>query len=202
MRRANNYWTNNNTVGNAGWARGAYNTGNHRAFRVLGERGYHNWETGWGDVNLWLIGPEGASSADAYACGQTYIDLYRMDGRPVCLADIKSKTDALVTSPAVDGWSWIDAFYMQAPVLARLGNLTGDTNYFNKLWLMYDDMKTRRGLFDPTASLWYRDGSFTNALDTNGQKIFWSRGNGWVMAGLVGVLEDMPDDYPDPVRRA
>ncbi|HUJ71360.1 MAG TPA: glycoside hydrolase family 88 protein, partial [Verrucomicrobiae bacterium] len=197
MRRANNYWIASNSLGNAGWARGAYNTGNHRTFRVLGERSYHDREVSWGDLNQWKIGPEGSGSADAYTCGQSYIDLYRMDlQQPLYLADIKSNTDVLVASPAVDGWSWIDAFYMQAPVLARLGNLTGDTNYFNKLWLMYDDMKTRRGLFDGSASLWYRDGNYTNALDSNGQKIFWSRGNGWVFAGLARVLQQMTTNTP------
>jgi unsaturated rhamnogalacturonyl hydrolase len=30
----------------------------------------------------------------------------------------------------------------------------------------------------------------------NGEKIFWSRGNGWVMAAFAKVLEVMPDDYP------
>ncbi len=196
MRRANDYWRANNNVGSASWNRGAYYTGNHRAFRVLGERVYHDWEVSWGDANGWKIGPEGASNADAYACGQTYIDLYRMDLRPVYLADIKAKTDALVASPAVDGWWWIDAFYMQGPVLARLGNLTGDTNYFNKLWLMYDDMKTRRGLFDPVTSLWWRDASYTNQVTANGKKVLWSRGNGWVFAGLARVLQQMSTNSP------
>ena len=29
----------------------------------------------------------------------------------------------------------------------------------------------------------------------NGKKIFWSRGNGWVIGGLALLLEDMPKDY-------
>jgi unsaturated rhamnogalacturonyl hydrolase len=196
MRRANDYWIANNNVGSATWNRGAYYTGNHRAFRVLGERDYHDWEVSWGNANAWLIGPEGPWHADAYACGQTYIDLYRMDLQPVYLADIKARTDALVATNAVDGWWWIDAFYMQGPVLARLGNLTGDTNYFNKLWLMYDDMKTRRGLFDPATSLWWRDGSYTNQVTPNGKKVIWSRGNGWVFAGLARVLQQMTTNSP------
>jgi unsaturated rhamnogalacturonyl hydrolase len=192
MRRANNYWTNHHSLGNAGWARGAYYTGNQRAFRVLGERGYWSWASAWGGVNQWMIGPEGAGHADAYCCGQTYIDLYRLSTQAVQLADIKAKTDALVASTNVSGWWWIDAFYMQGPVLARLGSLTGDTNYYEKLWLMYDDMKTRRGLFDAGESLWYRDAAyFPPATTANGEKIFWSRGNGWVFAGLARVLQQM-----------
>jgi hypothetical protein len=121
-----------------------------------------------------------------------------MDPQPLYLADIRAKTDALVASPAVDGWSWVDAYYMQAPTLARLGNLTGDTNYFEKLWLMYDDMKTRRGLFDPDASLWFRDGDWVYPAKTtpSGQKVFWSRGDGWVFAALARVIEQMPVGTP------
>ncbi len=34
----------------------------------------------------------------------------------------------------------------------------------------------------------------------NGTKIFWSRGNGWVIAGLARLLEDMPKDYENRAR--
>lgn len=204
MRRANNYWISNNAAGNSGWARGAYYTGNQRAFRVLGERDYWHLANIWAGANQWKIGPEGAGSADAYCCGQTYLDLYRLNPQAQYVADIKARTDALVASPAVDGWWWIDAFYMQAPVLARLGNLTGDTNYYQKLWLMYDDMKTRRELYDAAESLWFRDASYfyPGAQTASGQKVFWSRGNGWVFAGLARVMQQMPTNAPHYVEYA
>lgn len=199
MQRADNYWISNNAVGNANWARSAYYTGNQRAFRVLANDNYRNWAVNWGNANQWKIGTEGPTHADAHCCGQTYIDLYRLDPQPVYIADIKAKMDAVVAATNVSYWSWIDAFYMAGPTLARLGRLTGDTNYFQKLWLMYDDMKTRRGLFDASESLWYRDGNYTNypAVQTaNGQKVFWSRGNGWVFAALARVMQQMPTNAP------
>jgi rhamnogalacturonyl hydrolase YesR len=30
--------------------------------------------------------------------------------------------------------------------------------------------------------------------------VFWSRGNGWVIAGLARLLQDMPADYPERPR--
>ena len=36
--------------------------------------------------------------------------------------------------------------------------------------------------------------------EANGQKVFWSRGNGWVLAGLALVLQRMPADYPDRAK--
>ena len=31
--------------------------------------------------------------------------------------------------------------------------------------------------------------------EANGRKVFWSRGNGWVMGGLVRILKELPKDY-------
>lgn len=201
MQRANDHWIANNGLGNAGWARGAYYTGNQRAVRVLGNRNYLRRALAWGNANQWRVGPEinRPNVADAFCCGQTYIDLYRMDPKPLYLADIQAKIDAQVASSAIDGWSWVDAFYMQAPTMARLGSLTGDTNYFHKLRLMYDDMKIRRTLFDPEESLWYRDGDwvYPAKVTPSGKKVFWSRGDGWVFAGLARVIEEMPVGSPD-----
>ena len=45
-------------------------------------------------------------------------------------------------------------------------------------------------LFDKKESLYYRDESYIGEKD-NGTKIFWSRGNGWVLAGLVNVMIEL-----------
>ncbi len=55
-------------------------------------------------------------------------------------------------------------------------------------------------LYDSTEHLYFRDGSFLDKKEKNGEKIFWSRGNGWVMAGLARMLENMPVKYPQRKR--
>jgi rhamnogalacturonyl hydrolase YesR len=56
-------------------------------------------------------------------------------------------------------------------------------------------------LFDKEEHLFARDLGYVIKADgsglkeANGQKIFWSRGNGWVMAGLVRVLQELPQNY-------
>jgi hypothetical protein len=55
------------------------------------------------------------------------------------------------------------------------------------------------GLFDSSRGLWYRDCTFVGAKDANGQPIFWSRGNGWVIAAMAQVLQTLPTTDP---RRA
>jgi rhamnogalacturonyl hydrolase YesR len=165
---------------------------------VLANRSYVNQALAWAAANSWQIGPEGPNSADAFCCGQTYIDLYRLNPQPVDLADISSRINAWIASSATNQLFWIDAFYMAGPTFARMGNLTGDTNYHQKLWQMYSYMKDGIHLFDATASLWYRDATFIYPAATNahGGKVFWSRGNGWVFAGLARVLQQM-----QPTRR-
>ncbi|HUB86324.1 MAG TPA: DUF4861 family protein, partial [Verrucomicrobiae bacterium] len=48
--------------------------------------------------------------------------------------------------------------------------------------------------------LFFRDSTYFDKQETNGQKIFWSRGNGWVMAGLVRMLQYLPMNHPDRPR--
>jgi rhamnogalacturonyl hydrolase YesR len=39
-------------------------------------------------------------------------------------------------------------------------------------------------------------GKDSDIREPNGKKIFWSRGNGWVLAGLALILSDLPADHP------
>jgi len=117
MSRANNYWVTNNSLGDSGWARSTYDTGNQRAARVLANRSYVNRAFAWAAANSWQIGPEGPNSADAFCCGQTYIDLYRLNPQSGDLADISSRVNTWVASPATNQLFWIDAFYMAGRLL-------------------------------------------------------------------------------------
>jgi unsaturated rhamnogalacturonyl hydrolase len=56
--------------------------------------------------------------------------------------------------------------------------------------------QTSASLYDPAEHLYFRDSRYLTQKEKNGQKIFWSRGNGWVMAAFAKVLEVMPKDYP------
>jgi rhamnogalacturonyl hydrolase YesR len=75
---------------------------------------------------------------------------------------------------------------------------TGDIAYLD--YMDREWRATSGRLYDPQEHLYFRDASFLNRKQANGRKVFWSRGNGWVMAGLAGVLEYMPADYPGRQR--
>jgi rhamnogalacturonyl hydrolase YesR len=89
-------------------------------------------------------------------------------------------------------WTWCDALFMSPPALAMAAKATGESKYLdfmNKMWWKVTDY-----LYDPQEQLYYRDSRFFNT------KVFWSRGNGWVLAGLARVLQSLPSDYPERPR--
>jgi rhamnogalacturonyl hydrolase YesR len=91
-------------------------------------------------------------------------------------------------------WVWCDALFMSPPALALATRATGDLRYadtMNRLW-----WKTTDYLYDPQEHLYFRDSRYFDQREKNGAKVFWSRGNGWVIAGLARVLQYLPNDYP------
>jgi unsaturated rhamnogalacturonyl hydrolase len=115
---------------------------------------------------------------------------------PAMIADIKNTFDTLIMTPKKgrDDWWWCDALFMAPPVLAKLAAATGDDRYLTFLNTMFWD--THDFLYDKEDHLFYRDRNFFNKKTPNGKKTFWARGNGWVIAGTVRVLEYLPKSDP------
>ena len=149
------------------------------------------------DWQLPVMPPERDDPADFHAVGQIYLDLYRIYHQKKMMTPTKDAFDALMKVPDVPGkpvWWWCDALFMGPPTWARLYQATGDRAYLDymdrEFWI------TSKLLYRPQEKLYSRDATFLNARSKNGQLIFWSRGNGWVMAGIARTLDDMPQDYP------
>ena len=107
-------------------------------------------------------------------------------------------SDMLVNTPQVNDWWWIDAIQMGMPVFAKLGRLTGEQKYFDKMWDMYEytrNVHGEKGMYNAKEGLWWRDQDFDPPYkEPNGKNCYWSRGNGWVYAALVRVLDEIPAD--------
>jgi hypothetical protein len=141
--------------------------------------------------------------------------------------------------------------YMAMPTYARMGVLTGDSRYYEKMYQLYKNCRDTLlvspntvlwttafrneygtgpiidgygdvpdGLYSPEDGLWWRDWGFQpgvppkrdpnngNNSDTdpfsencakstpNGKKIFWGRGNGWVIGAMARTLAVLPEDAP------
>jgi rhamnogalacturonyl hydrolase YesR len=156
------------------------------------------------DLN-WNTGPR-RLMADDYCIGQTYANLYMMYKDDKMIAKFRAQADTIAALPHTESlawkhniqmreWAWCDAMFMGPTSLAYLSTATGDQKYLNtavKLW-----WKTYNYLYDPREHLYFRDSSYFTKRENNGAKVFWSRGNGWVMGGLVRVIDNMPATYPD-----
>jgi rhamnogalacturonyl hydrolase YesR len=199
MRKACDYQLEQQAKGKAdnGWIRGAFYTGVMAAYRATQDEHYLDaamkWAAEQGDFT-----PQGKDLrfADNQCCGQTYLELYLLKRDPKMIEPTRRIVDEMIEHPRPGRaeWWWCDALFMAPPMLARLATATGDDKYLKFLDQMWWD--STEFLFDKEVGLYYRDKSFFNGKTKNGQKIFWSRGNGWVAAGTCRVLEHMPADWP------
>ncbi len=184
------------------WTRATYFEGLMALQRVAPEPRYVDYAVRWAGSHNWDLayGAADVRHADNQCCGQTYLDLYALDPQPERIAKIKAAIDGMVASAKQDDWWWIDAIQMAMPVFARLGVLTGDGRYFEKMHALFRHTMTvqgGRGLYNPAEHLWWRDADFDPPYqEPNGAHCYWSRGNGWVFAGLARVLDVLPADAP------
>jgi unsaturated rhamnogalacturonyl hydrolase len=141
--------------------------------------------------------------ADDQSVAQTYLELYLLKKDAAMIAPTRVELDALLAAPHVSkrpgktiSWWWCDALFMAPPVWSRMYAATGDRKYVT--YLDEEWAKTSDLLYDKQEHLYARDADYLTKTEANGKKMFWSRGNGWVMGGLVRTLEYLPKD--DPAR--
>ena len=200
MREVNDRWlAGHPEAGDNRWARAVYFTGDLAAYEATGDARYLDYAVRWSEANGWrLNGGAATRNADNHAAGQTYLALYELDPAPERIAELHRSIETVVLDAARDDWWWADAQYMASPVFARLGRNLDDPRYFDAMHALFVDARDRRGLFDPTTGLWFRDERYLFPASTtpHGKKIFWARGNGWVIASLVRTLVELPSDSP------
>lgn len=178
------------------WTFAALYAGYAAAAKALPEPRYETAMLDMGNHFDWTTGPRKAH-ADDQAIAQTYMGLYSTYQQPRMVVPTQEQLDALMTQPddpAKPVWWWCDALFMAPPVWARMYGVSHDLaylNYMDREWWITSGL-----LYDPQEHLFFRDATFLSKHEANGEKLFWSRGNGWVMAGLARVLEEMPVDYP------
>lgn len=162
-----------------------------------------------GEENRWRPGPR-PLCADDHAITQSYFLLHRIQPDRAMIEPALQNFDAVILFPFDESlefeswektwrqWVWCDALFMSPPALAMASRATNDRRYLdfmNRMW-----WKTTDYLYDKKEHLYYRDSRFFDQRAPNGQKIFWSRGNGWVLAGLARVLQNMPANYSERPR--
>ena len=101
---------------------------------------------------------------------------------------------SLTDNPTKPIWWWCDALFMAPPTLARFYKATGKLEYLD--FMDREWWTTSKLLYDSGEHLYFRDSTYFDKHEANGRKLFWSRGNGWVMGGIARVLDYMPKNYP------
>ena len=187
------------------WTYAALYDGLMAATRATGDKRYQDAVLRFAERSGWQLGPR-FGHADDEAVAQSYLELYFEDGKPERIAAMRAEADKLLaradqtgtTGPKKDLWWWCDALFMSPPALARLYKATGDRRYLDYMdreWAL-----TTEHLYDGEAHLYSRDAGYLERREKNGAKLFWSRGNGWVLAGLARVIPYLPEGDPMRVR--
>jgi rhamnogalacturonyl hydrolase YesR len=157
------------------------------------------------EANEWKPGPD-LFHADDLAITQSYFLLHRRDPQkdPKQIAGALERFDLMLQQPfdrpllfdqkmTSLEWNWCDALFMAPPAMALATAATGDRRYLDQMDRLF--WKTTDYLFDKDESLYYRDSRYFDTREPNGRKTFWSRGNGWVIAGIARVLQYAPHDF-------
>jgi unsaturated rhamnogalacturonyl hydrolase len=176
---------------------------------VSGDPKYGNAILEKGNTNGWQL-PEYQGRkyhADDQCIGQVWTELYFRYRQNTMIQPMRAKMDFILAHPPADlslntmrgkpqqTWSWCDSLFMAPPAWLRLSAATGDERYLN--YAVSNFWRTTDFLYDKDEHLFFRDSTFFDRRETNGAKIFWSRGNGWVFAGIVRMLQYLPQNHPD-----
>jgi rhamnogalacturonyl hydrolase YesR len=182
-----------------GWVYCTFFTGMMAAYESTRDRSYLLATKQWAKANQWQLGAR-PRHADDHCGGQVYLELFRFYPESRIIEPTRSSFDRIMTDPRPGrvAWHWADAIFMAPPTLARLGAITGEKRYFRFLDVAFWDAADF--LFDDDAGLYYRDENSFDRRSPNGEGLFWSRGNGWVLAGLARVLQYLPHNDPARVR--
>lgn len=188
------------------WTNGAFYAGVFAAYETTGSKKILKAMTEMGEANEWKPGPR-LHHADDYAICQTYVDLYRISGDKKMIQPFIEAMDKFMVTPYETAqirpvtWWWCDALFMAPAAYVKLGITLKDNKYLELSDKLFKECYNL--LYDKEFSLYARDMKYkwnepgiTPIKEANGQKIFWSRGNGWVMGGLVRVLKELPKDWP------
>jgi unsaturated rhamnogalacturonyl hydrolase len=188
------------------WTNGAFYAGVFAAYETTGSKKIWKAMYEMGEANQWKPGPR-LHHADDHAICQTYIDMYRISGDKKMIEPFIKTVDEFIVTPYETGdirpvtWWWCDALFMGPAAFVKLGIALKDNGYLELNDLLFRECYDL--LYDKECHLYARDMKYKwnepgieIIKEANGKKIFWSRGNGWVMGGLVRTIEELPKDYP------
>lgn len=141
---------------------------------------------------------------DCGAIGAGLIETYHLDPQDRYLEHIEKSADhimnkqlrlddgTLARSRPQKNTVWGDDLYMSVPFLARMGDLTGDTKYFDEAAKQV--ILFHKHLYCPGTELYHHN--YYSDTKKNGVA-HWGRCNGWIIVAQVNLLEYLPGNHPE-----
>jgi unsaturated rhamnogalacturonyl hydrolase len=190
---------------NQDWTFAALYRGLIAASRITGDTQYEKAVRKASERFQWKLGPR-IAFADDEAVAQSYLYFYFQSHDPWMIGPTQAAFDQVlsepqdrtVQDPAKPLWWWCDALFMAPVAWVKLSAATGNPAYadfMDQQWWITSNL-----LYDSKDRLYSRDATFLDRHEVHGQKVYWSRGNGWVLAGLASVIEALPASDPRRTR--
>lgn len=85
---------------------------------------------------------------------------------------------------------WLDDLFMSVPALARMGDYTGETEYFDDAVKQVTQFAER--MFDHDKNLFMH--AWIEGMEDH-PEFHWARANGWAIMAIVELLEVLPEDH-------
>jgi len=193
-----------------GWICSVGDVGMMALAGISGDPKYRDAMLAKAETNAWTLPQYGGRKyhADDQCFGQVCAELYFLYRDNRMIAPMREHFDWILANPAPpqnrdpslgdDQWNWCDALFMAPPAWTRLYAATGDERYLD--FAVTNWWRTTDYLYSTNDHLFFRDSTFFSKSETNGAKVFWSRGNGWDFAAIVRMLQYLPMNHPDRPR--
>ncbi len=196
------------------WQQGAFWVGMTRLANTTSDQRFADAIIAQGKANEWKPGTR-LYHADDHVIAQSYLWAAKHGAGSEAIVPVRAAFDSILANPAVTHlsfvpakdyestaclrrWCWCDALFMSPPAWVELTQQTGDPRY--TAFAMAEFWAATDFLYDPLELLFFRDSRFFERRDDQGRKQFWSRGNGWVFAGIANILDVLPQADPNRPR--
>ena len=181
------------------WTRAVYYEGLMALYDIDPDVRYTDYTDRWANFHQWT--PRNGvktTDADDQCCGQTYLMRIQATTTPEQWKErarfVIENLDNQMATGRTDYWTWIDAIQMAMPLYFQVYKLTGDRRYADYAMQMYRWTRNEcgGGLFNKKTGFWWRDKDFVPPYqEQDGNNCYWSRGDGWVYAALVRVMDQL-----------
>ena len=194
------YFSSNYYTDQWNWEEATYYLGVLEAYKATADIKYYNQAYQFAEGFSWECNSGiNTTYLDDIATSLVYCVLHDLAPAEYKLAGVKEALDYTYNYGLLD-YTWVDEIFMVGLAQTYLSQELNESKYSKIDLESY--MFYREEFFDTDDLLWYRDGKYVYDSDnplgqsSNGQKVYWGRGNAWVYVTLAQRMEYMDKNDP------